>query len=62
METKIWQEIILKKASWVFIPKGRVPYEGMEGNGSRFPSALIGFNIEKPKPLPGITLIRQRGE
>ena len=48
METKIWQDIILKNATWIFIPKGRISYEGMKGKGSRFPSALIGFNVEKP--------------
>jgi len=56
METKIWQEIILKHATWIFIPKGRISYEGKIGKGSRFPSALIGFNIEPPKELNGYTL------
>ena len=51
METKIWQEVILKNASWIFIPKGRISYEGKEGKRSRFPSALIGFNVEPPKDL-----------
>ena len=27
METKIWQETILKYATWIFIPKGRVSYK-----------------------------------
>ena len=56
METKIWQDIILKHASWVFIPKGRISYEGKAGKGSRFPSALIGFNVEEPNGLDGATL------
>lgn len=61
METKVWQEIILKNASWVFIPKGRISYQSFkfkrpEGIGSRFPSALIGFNVEPPKDMVGITL------
>ena len=56
METKIWQELILKNATWIFIPKGRIYYEGMEGKGSRFPSALIGFNIPPPNNLDGVTL------
>lgn len=56
METKIWQDIILKNASWVFIPKGRISYEGKEGKGSRFPSALIGFNVEPPVGLDGYSL------
>ncbi len=59
METKIWQDIILKHATWVFIPKGRWSYEGKEGKGSRFPSALIGFNVPIPKGLDGFTLTIQ---
>ena len=57
METKIWQEVILKNASWIFIPKGRISYEGKVGKGSRFPSALIGFNVEPIKDIEGVTLI-----
>jgi len=57
METKIWQDIILKHATWIFIPKSRISYEGMEGNGSRFPSALIGFNVDPPKDMDGVTLM-----
>jgi len=62
METKVWQEVILKDASWVFIPKGRVSYTPFDvgdmrkGMGTRFPSALIGFNVEPPKGLEGTTL------
>ena len=56
METKILQEIILKKADWIFIPKGRISYEGKEGKGSRFPSALIGIGVKPPKELNGVTL------
>jgi len=56
METKVWQEIILKNADWVFIPKGRICYEGMPGKGSRFPSALIGKNVEPIKNMEGVTL------
>lgn len=61
METKIWQDIILKNATWVFIPKGRISYQSFEykrnkGTGSRFPSALIGFNVEPPKDMEGVTL------
>ena len=56
METKIWQEVIFKHATWVFIPKGRISYEGMEGKGSRFPSALIGYNVPEPINLEGTTL------
>lgn len=46
METKVWQDIILKNADWVVIPKGRINYEGKVGKGSRFPSALIGIGVE----------------
>ena len=56
METKVWQQIILPNASWVFIPNKRIAYEGMEGSGSRFPSALIGFNVPLIESLVGITL------
>ena len=62
METKVWQEIILKNADWIFIPKGRISYTPFEtgnmrgGKGTRFPSALIGIGLEPPKNLKGTTL------
>jgi hypothetical protein len=56
METAIWQRIILKNADWVFIPSYRICYEGMDGKGSRFPSALIGIGVKPPKNLKGIIL------
>jgi len=56
LETKIWQDVIFPNATWIFIPGGRVCYEGMKGSGSRFPSALIGFNAPKPKGLNGTIL------
>ena len=65
METKVWQNIILKNASWVLIPKGRISYTPFEtgdmrnGMGTRFPSALIGFNVEPPKDIEGAMLIVQ---
>ena len=60
-ETKIWQELIFPNCSWVFIPKRRVNYDSFdykrpEGAGSRFPSALIGFNVDPPENLDGICL------
>ena len=60
-ETKVWQEIIFPHASWIFIPKGRVSYTPFDidmrgGNGTRFPSALIGFNVPPIESLGGITL------
>ncbi|MEX1382626.1 DNA N-6-adenine-methyltransferase [Lutibacter sp.] len=61
METKVWQEIILKNADWIFIPKGRFSYTCYDykpdtRSGTRFPSALIGLGVEPPKELEGITL------
>ena len=53
METQVWQNIILKKATWIFIPNKRIAYEGQDGNGARFPSALIGFNVEEPELMEG---------
>ena len=56
IETKVWQDIIFPNCSWVFIPKGRICYEGMKGKGSRFPSALIGLNVQPPKNIQGKVL------
>ena len=56
LETALWQNIIFKNATWILIPKGRISYEGKAGKGSRFPSALIGFNVEPPKSIEGVTL------
>ena len=55
-ETKLWQEVIFPNANWVFIPNKRIAYEGMEGKGSRFPSALIGLNVPKPIGIEGTCL------
>ncbi len=60
-ETKIWQEVIFPKATWIFIPNKRIAYEGMEGSGSRFPSALIGFNVDVPKKIEGTVLYLGEG-
>lgn len=62
VETKIWQELIFKKADWIFFPKGRVSYylatENANGiKGSRFPSALIGIGLKYPIGLDG-TLVK----
>lgn len=56
-ETALWQKVIFPNATWVFIPDRRVSYEGLDGDGARFPSALIGRNVEPPKNIKG-TLIR----
>jgi len=55
IETKLWYNIF-KNATWVFIPNKRIEYEGIDGKGSRFPSALIGFNVAEPIGLQGTTL------
>lgn len=55
-ETIIWQDVIFPNCNWIFIPKGRVVYEGMKGNGSRFPSALIGVGVDPPEYLEGVCL------
>ena len=62
LETGLWQKVILPNCSWVFIPNKRVCYEGLDGDGARFPSALIGIGVEPPKTLGGITLKPLTGE
>lgn len=61
METKVWQEVILKNADWIFIPKGRVSYSPFDitirGGMTRFPSALIGIGVKPPKEIEGTILI-----
>jgi len=56
-ETGLWQKIIFQNCDWVFIPNHRVCYEGLDGNGARFPSALIGIGVEPPKYINGVLLI-----
>lgn len=56
LETEIWQKIIFPHADWIFIPDRRVNYEGFDGEGSRFPSVLIGIGVDPPKKLNGINL------
>ena len=60
METKVWQDIILKNADWVVIPKGRINYEGKAGKGSRFPSALIGVGLPPFEMKNATTLLIKR--
>ncbi len=64
MEMKVWQDVILKKADWVFIPKGRVRYKPFDipirGGMTRFPFALIGFGVEPPRNFEGTTLLIKR--
>lgn len=55
-ETGIWQRVIFPNCSWVFIPNKRISYKGIDGNGARFPSALIGLNVDPPKELRGTLL------
>lgn len=60
METKVWQDIILKEADWILIPKGRISYTpfdiSIRGGSTRFPSALIGIGVDIPKNIEGYTL------
>ena len=56
METAVWQDVILPKAAWILIPKGRISYEGFEGKGARFASALIGYNVPPPEHVVGKVL------
>lgn len=53
LETDRWQEAIFPFCDWVFIPRGRIEYEGQDGPGARFPSALIGIGVEPPKAICG---------
>ncbi len=55
-ETGLWQRVIFPNCSWVFIPDKRISYEGIDGDGARFPSALIGLNVDIPKGLKGTLL------
>lgn len=57
LETRLWQDIIIPNVTWIFVPKGRVVYEGMNGSGSRFPSALVGVNVKKPYNVEGRLLL-----
>ena len=58
METKVWQDIILKNCDWVLIPKVAYQYntELREGKGCRFPSAIIGVGVEPPVFYEGTIL------
>ena len=60
METKIWQEVIFPNASWIFIPHKRIVYGGLIGKGARFPSAIIGLNVDPIKNLSG-TILKVKG-
>jgi len=65
METVVWQDIILKNSDWVFIPRGRIAYTPFEtgdmrdGKGTRFPSALIGVGVPKPRGMVGVCLRKE---
>jgi hypothetical protein len=67
LETRIWQDIILEKADWIFIPKGRIVYQYnpllRNGKGSRFPSALIGVGLEPVIGIEGkLLLVNKKGK
>lgn len=56
-ETGIWQRVIFPNCDWIFIPDKRISYDGLDGGGARFPSALIGVGVDFPKNISG-TLLR----
>ena len=56
IETYLWQKIIFPNSSWIFVPDKRINYEGSDGNGARFPSALIGIDLPFPELLYGTVL------
>jgi len=60
LETAIWQKEILPSCDWVYVPSGRVSYGGLDGNGARFPSALIGVGVHYPKRFNGTILVVKR--
>ena len=59
LETKVWQQMILPNASWIFFPNKRTEYKGLSNKWDRpvFASALIGLNTDPPKGIDGFTLI-----
>ena len=57
LETQLWQGVIFLNADWVFIPDKRISYEGIDGDGARFPSAFIGVGVGVPKKLSGTILL-----
>lgn len=52
-ETQLWQKEIFPHVDWVFYFEGRVEYEGQEGKGARFCSALGGVGVPPPVGLDG---------
>lgn len=56
-ETGLWQRVIFPNVDWIFIPNKRISYEGIDGDGARFPSALIGKGVELPKKIMGKCLM-----
>ena len=56
LETKLWQTIIIPNADWIFIPNKRINYEGADGKGARFPSALIGIGLQIPDLSEGMLI------
>lgn len=60
-ETGLWQKVIFPSADWIFIPDKRISFEGIDGEGARFPSALIGVGVDIPTGLKGTVLEVKRG-
>ena len=59
IETQIWS-LIFKEADWIFVFNKRICYEGHEGKGARFGSALFGIGCLPPKELEGTILYSQK--
>jgi len=57
IESYLWN-FILNNADWVFIIRGRTNYEGHEGHGARFGSALFGVGVPPPENIEGVALKR----
>lgn len=52
MEASVWQDVILKQASWVLILKKRTNYtdpEQPDRDSAPFGSSIIGFNVSYPE-------------
>lgn len=56
LESKTWQDYILRTADWVFFLRGRVNFDSHAGKSNQVPfgSALIGYGLEPPVGLKGV--------
>ena len=53
LETKVWQQLIWPNVDWVFFFFHRINYEGHEGKGAMFPSAIFSKGCPPPVGLEG---------